>query len=66
VEELADEHLRRHQQVNTIDHPVVVIRGFIGGPFIGIGMQVFDQRNAQRNKRIAPHAESMFALFQEN
>jgi hypothetical protein len=41
-QELADNCLRRHEQVNAIKHPVVIIGSFIRSPLVGIGAQVFD------------------------
>ena len=66
LEELAG-HLRdRHDDVRPVEEPVVVGVRVVLGPLERIAAQVEEQRHAQLDERLAPDAEGLAPVLEED
>ncbi len=66
-QELADVILRRHEEEDVVEKPVVVgVRGDVG-PLIGVGAEIEDLRDPQVGERVGPEQHlSIRPLFHEH
>ena len=65
-QELPDVLLRRHEQEDVLDPPLLVAHAIVVGRLERIGAQVEDLRQAQRHERFLPDIEAVRALLGED